>query len=128
MSTYNIEHIKEAFSAARRGLTEAAFLAYLEVRTALSGEETVKAKRGRKPGTNKKAMATKVSKPVKKRSGKKGSLNEKILAFLATKKDGAHTKEIADAVGSKQNNITSWTQTTGKNKVKKVAPATFVLK
>jgi hypothetical protein len=37
-------------------------------------------------------------------------------------------KDIAAAVGTKPNNVTAWTYTTGKSKVKKVKPATYAVK
>ena len=71
-------------------------------------------------------------KPVSKRGrkpGKRGALGAKVLKFLSTKgKEGAHVKDIAAAVGTKPTNVTAWTYTTGKGKVKRVKPATFAIK
>ena len=65
----------------------------------------------------------------KRRSGKRGALGAGIIDFLSAKgKAGAHVKDIAVALGSKPANVTAWTYTTGKNKVKKVKPATFAIK
>jgi hypothetical protein len=88
-------------------------------------------KRGR-PAKSKNVAPPKTAKPVGKpgrKSGKRGALGAKILKFLGTKgKDGAHVKDIAAAVGTKPNNVTAWTYTTGKSKVKKVKPATYAVK
>ncbi len=88
-------------------------------------------KRGR-PAKIKGGDAANNGKPVSNRShkaGKRGALGAKILKFLSTKgKEGAHVKDIASAVGSKPANITAWTYTTGKTKVKKVKPATYAVK
>ena len=88
-------------------------------------------KRGR-PAKMKKANAAENEKPAPKRnrkSGKRGALGEKVLKFLAPKgKEGAHVKDIAAAVGTKPANVTAWTYTTGKTKVKRVKPATFAIK
>jgi hypothetical protein len=74
----------------------------------------------------------KKGKPAAKRgrkSGKRGALGEGILKFLSTKgKEGAHIKDIAAHVGAKPANVTAWTYTTGKGKVKRVKPATFAIK
>ena len=84
-------------------------------------------KRGRPAGSGKKTAAAKPAKKAKR--GKRGNLSEDILKFLSTKgKEGAHVKDIAAAVGSKPVNVTAWTYSTGKDKVKKVKPATFALK
>ena len=86
---------------------------------------TVKPKRGRPAHSTK----TRTEKPVAKkgRKGKKrGNLTAAILKYLSTKgKEGAHVKDIAAHVGTKPANVTAWTYTTGKSKVKKVKPATF---
>ena len=88
-------------------------------------------KRGR-PAKTKSAAAVKSAKPTVKRgrkSGKRGALGAGIIKFLSTKgKEGAHVKVIAAAVGTKPTNVTAWTYTTGKGKVKKVKPATFAIK
>ena len=88
-------------------------------------------KRGR-PAKNKGDDAVNNGKPVSKRgrkSGKRGALGAKVLKFLSTKgKEGAHVKDIAAAVGTKPTNVTAWTYTTGKGKVKRVKPATFAIK
>ena len=76
--------------------------------------------------------AVKKSKPASKRGrkpGKRGALGQNILKFLSTKgKEGAHVKDIAVQVGTKPANVTAWTYTTGKTKVKRVRPATFAIK
>ena len=128
MSTYNIEHIKEAFSAARRGLTEAAFLAYLEVRTALSGEEPIKAKRGRKPAAV--AKSVKAAKPAKKRKGKRVAVGAKVLEYVSSKgKAGAHVNDISSATGIPKANVTAYFYSkAGKSKTKNLGKATFAIK
>jgi hypothetical protein len=64
-----------------------------------------------------------------RKSGKRGALGEKILKFLTAKgKEGAHVKDIAAHTGTKPANVTAWTYTTGKSKVKRVKPATFAVK
>jgi len=91
----------------------------------LLGGKTGK-KRGRPAGSTK---AAKPAKKAKRGSKKRGNLSADILKFLSTKgKEGAHVKDIAAAVGSKPVNVTAWTYSTGKDKVKKVKPATFALK
>jgi len=65
-------------------------------------------------------------KPARRKRRK--NLKEGILKFLAAQgKKGAHVKAIADAVGSKPLNITTWMSTTGKKVkgLKKVKPATY---
>ena len=88
-------------------------------------------KRGR-PAKAQTEVISKNSKPATKRGrkfGKRGVLGSKILQFLSTKgKEGAHVNEIATAVGTKPANVTAWTYTTGKGKVKRVKPATFASK
>jgi hypothetical protein len=75
------------------------------------------------------AKSIKVGAKRGRKSGKRGALGSKILQFLATKgKEGAHVKDIANAVGTKPTNVTAWTYTTGKGKVKRVKPATFASK
>ncbi len=86
---------------------------------------TTPAKRGRKPNRFKLNGA----KPAKVKKGKRGKLGQSITDFLVGKgKAGAHVKDIAAHVGTKPVNITAWIYSTGKSKVKKVAPATFALK
>lgn len=88
-------------------------------------------KRGR-PAKTSGSGVTKKGKVISKRSrrrGKRGALGASILKFLSTKgKDGAHIKDIASHVGTKPGNVTAWTYTTGKSKVKRVKPATFAIK
>ena len=88
-------------------------------------------KRGR-PAKIQGSTAVKKSKPTSKRGrkpGKRGALGQGILKFLSTKgKEGAHIKDIAAQVGTKPANVTAWTYTTGKTKVKRVKPATFAIK
>jgi hypothetical protein len=88
-------------------------------------------KRGRPAKTPNREVA-KNGKPTSKqgrKSGKRGALGKDILKFLSTKgKEGAHVKDIAAQVGSKPANVTAWTYTTGKSKVKRVKPATFAIK
>lgn len=111
VKNYTIEHIKEAFRAASTGLTEAAFLAYLEVKDLLVHGAPA-AKRGRKPRG---AAKVKVAKVRKSRRAKRGSLGAGILKFLSAKgKAGAHVKDIAAAIGSKAPNVTAWFYSTGK--------------
>jgi hypothetical protein len=113
VKNYTIEHIKEAFRAASTGLTEAAFLAYLEVKDLLIHEAPA-AKRGRKPRGPAKAKVAKV-KVRKGRRAKRGALGAGILKFLSPKgKAGAHVKDIAAAIGSKAPNVTAWFYSTGK--------------
>ena len=85
------------------------------------------AKRGRKKGYR--MMSTKLAKAPKKAKVKRGKLGQSINDFLVGKgKSGAHVKEIAAHVGKPAANVTAWIYSTGKSKVKKVAPATFALK
>ena len=88
-------------------------------------------KRGR-PAKIQDSGVVKKGKPASKRgrkSAKRGALGKGILKFLSTKgKDGAHVKDIAAHVGSLPANVTAWTYTTGKSKVKRVKPATFAIK
>lgn len=87
--------------------------------------------RGR-PAKIKGGDAVNDGKPAAKKGrkpGKRGELGVKILKFLATKgKEGSHVKDIAAHVGTKPVNVTAWTYTTGKAKVKRVKPATFAIK
>ena len=65
---------------------------------------------------------------IGRKSKKRGALGAGILKYLSTKgKSGAHIKDIATHVGSKPANVTAWTYTTGKGKVKRVKPATFAI-
>ena len=65
---------------------------------------------------------------IGRKSKKRGALGAAILKYLSTKgKSGAHIKDIATHVGSKPANVTAWTYTTGKGKVKRVKPATFAI-
>ena len=64
-----------------------------------------------------------------RKSAKRGALGAKILKFLSTKgKEGAHVKDIAAHAGTKPANVTAWTYTNGKSKVKRFKPATFEIK
>jgi hypothetical protein len=93
--------------------------------------ESASKKRGR-PAKVQGSSAVKNGKAARKRgrkSGKRGALGVGILKFLATKgKKGSHIKDIASHVGTKPANVTAWTYTTGKSKVKRVKPATFAIK
>jgi hypothetical protein len=83
-------------------------------------------KRGRPANAGVRTKSSKSSAKHGRKSGKRGALGVKILQFLGTKgKEGAHVKDIATAVGTKPANVTAWTYTTGKGKVKRVKPATF---
>jgi len=88
-------------------------------------------KRGRPAKTQASGVVKKGKPPGKRRrkSGKRGALGVSILKFLSSKgKEGAHVKDIATHVGTKPANVTAWTYTTGKSKVKRVKPATFAIK
>lgn len=94
---------------------------------AIAPERTTR--RGRPPGSAKRNGASATKKTSKGKRGKRGALGEAITAFLSGKgKKGAHTNEIGEAVGKPPANVTAWVYTTGKTKVKKVAPSTFALK
>jgi hypothetical protein len=84
-----------------------------------------------KPKRGRPMRSVMTDKPVAKkgRKGKKrGNLSATILKYLSAKgKEGAHVRDIAAHVGTKPANVTAWTYTTGKSKVKKVKPATFAL-
>jgi len=69
------------------------------------------------------------TKSTRKRA-KKGAVGEGILKFLSKKAEGAHVKEISEAIGSKVANVTAWFYTTGKKVkgIKKVKPNTFAYK
>jgi hypothetical protein len=88
-------------------------------------------KRGR-PAKSKGGDVVNIGKPAAKKgrkSAKRGALGAKILKFLSSKgKEGAHVKDIAVYAGSKPANVTAWTYTTGKSKVRRVKPATFAIK
>jgi hypothetical protein len=122
---YTIDHIKAAFRAAKKGLSEAGFLNYLEFHSLLAEDApTVK------PGRKAHLISTKVkaSKVKTGKRAKRGKLGKSITKFLQGKTAGAHVKDIAAAVKTKPANITAWIYTTGKKLTKKVKPATFALK
>lgn len=88
-------------------------------------------KRGRPAKTQTDAVGKngKIASKQRRKRGKHGALGKSILKFLSSKgKEGAHIKDIASHVGTKPANVTAWTYTTGKNKVKRVKPATFAIK
>lgn len=61
----------------------------------------------------------------------RGAMREKIMAELeAAGSDGVTVKELAQKLGTKPGNVSVWFYTTGSKmpNIKKVAPATYVLK
>jgi hypothetical protein len=109
--SYSIDHLKAAFRAGKKGLSEAGFLNYLEFHSQLEADAPT-VKRGRKP------RAATAPKPAKAKKGKRsprGALGASILKFLSSKgKEGAHAKDIATASKSKVPNVTAWFYSTGK--------------
>ena len=95
--SYTIEHIKAAYRAAKQGISESTFVEYLKTHSLLF-EEVVEVKKGKK---------TKVGKKGKR--APRGSVGASIIKFLQKKgSGGAHVKEIAEAIGSKPQNVTSY--------------------
>jgi hypothetical protein len=125
---YTIDHIKAAFRAAKKGLSEAGFLNYLEFHSLLA-EDAPTVKHVPKTRAAGKVKAVKTVKPAKKvKRAKRGKLGESILKFLSTKgKEGAHAKDIAAAVGSKVPNVTAWFYSTGKKTTKKLGGNKFAV-
>ena len=125
-SFINIKALSKRITEVRE---ELAHLLHLE---SFAGSGPVKKRRQGRPATTKSADTVKSEKPTATRgrkSSKRGSLGAGILKFLSTKgKEGAHVKDIATHVGTKAANVTAWTYTTGKSKVKRVKPATFAIK
>jgi hypothetical protein len=80
---YTIDHIRAAFRAAKKGLSEAGFINYLEFHSQRQ-EDAPTVKRGRKLRVAKNA-AVKPAKPRKIKWGKRGALGASILKFLSTK-------------------------------------------
>lgn len=123
-SFINVKALSKRIAEVRAELTQ---LLHLES----YATSNVPKKRGR-PAKIKNEGPVKAGKPARqriRRSSKRGALGETILKFLGTKgKEGAHVKEIAIHAGTKPGNVTAWTYTTGKNKVKRVKPATFAIK
>jgi hypothetical protein len=123
-SFINIKALAKRIAEVR---TELAHLLHLE--SFATGSPTKK--RGR-PAKTHGSQNTQNEKAVSKRgrkNSKRGALGDSILKFLSTKgKEGAHIKDIASHVGTKPANVTAWTYTTGKSKVKRVKPATFAIK
>ena len=125
-SFINIKALSKRIAEVRE---ELAHLLHLE---SFAGSGPAKKRQQGRPATRKGAGKVKNEKPTAKpdrKSSKRGSLGAGILKFLSNKgKEGAHVKDIAAHVGSKPVNVTAWTYTTGKNKVKRVKPATFAIK
>lgn len=122
-SFINLKALSKRISEVR---TELAQLLHLESFAANGSAK----KRGR-PAKVQGSTAVKMKSPGKRgrKSGKRGALGDGILKLLATKgKEGAHVSDIASHLGTKPANVTAWAYTTGKNKVKKVKPATFAIK
>jgi hypothetical protein len=78
----------------------------------------------------KKSKSIKTTKPSKKSNrAPRGSVGAAIIKFLQRKgSNGAHVREVAEAVGSKPANVTSFFYSIRKKKiVKHVGPGTFAL-
>lgn len=126
-SFINVKALTKRIAEVRQELAD---LLHLETFAAHSSSK----KHGRPKKIHKKIQGGDVvnnGKPAAKigrKSKKRGALGAGILKYLSTKgKSGAHIKDIATHVGSKPANVTAWTYTTGKGKVKRVKPATFAI-
>jgi hypothetical protein len=123
---YTLDHIKAAFMAAKKGLSEAGFLNYLEFHSQLQ-DDAPTVRRGRKSRISG-PTGFKPTKPKRGNRSKRGVVGDSILKFLSNKgKEGAHVKAIAEATGAKPNNVTAWFYGTGKKnkEVKALGGNTF---
>jgi hypothetical protein len=124
---YTLDHIKTAFRAAQKGLSEAAFLNYLEFHSLLT-EDIPTVKHVPKSRGTHKAEASKGTPTKKATRAKRGVLGKAILKFLSSKgKEGAHVKEVAAAVKAKVPNVTAWFYSTGKKSTKKLGGNRFAV-
>jgi hypothetical protein len=95
---YTLEHIKAAFRAAKKGLSEAGFLNYLEFHSLLA-EDAPTVKHGRKPSRIKDAKT-----PSPRRRGARGKVKPTVLAYLEKNREGK-AGAIAKSSGLKPGSV-----------------------